>query len=61
MLRRHLEDTYGEDWFARPEAGAFLRDLWATGEKEENEDVARMIGCHPFDTSYLVEQFLGLE
>src|SRR5215204_2357630 len=61
MLRRHLEDTYGEDWFAHPEAGAFLRSLWATGEKVENEDVARMIGCDPFDTSYLVEQFLGLE
>jgi len=61
MLRRHLEDTYGEDWFAHPEAGLFLRDLWATGEKVENEDVARMIGRDPFDTSYLVEQFLGLE
>src|SRR5918994_6122783 len=60
MLRRHLEDTYGEDWFARSEAGAVLRDLWGTREKEENEDVARMIGCKPFDTSYLVEQFLDL-
>jgi hypothetical protein len=46
---------------AHPEAGALLRDLRATGEIEENEDVARMIGCDPFDTSYLVEQFLGLE
>src|SRR5215204_3716058 len=35
MLRRHLEDTYGEDWFAHPEAGVFLRSLWATGEKVE--------------------------
>src|SRR5215213_1956120 len=61
MLRRHLEDTYGEDWFATTEAGVFLRSLWATGEKVENEDVARMIGCDPFDASYLVEQFLGLE
>jgi hypothetical protein len=60
MLRRHLEDTYGEDWFARPEAGVFLRGLWATGEKEENEDVARMIDRDPFDSSFLVEQFLGL-
>jgi hypothetical protein len=60
MLRRHLEDAYGEDWFARPEAGELLRGLWATGEKKENEDVARAIGCNPFDTSYLIEQFLGL-
>jgi hypothetical protein len=60
MLRRHLEDAYGKDWFARPEAGELLRGLWATGESKENEDVARMIGCKPFDTSYLVEQFLDL-
>ena len=60
MLRRHLENAYGEDWFARPEAGELLRGLWATGERRENEDVARAIGCEPFDTGYLVEQFLGL-
>ena len=61
MLRHNLEETYGEDWFVRPGAGEFLRGLWATGEKKENEDVARAIGCKPFDTSCLVEQFLGLE
>jgi hypothetical protein len=60
MLRRHLEDAYGTDWFAHPEAGELLRGLWATGEREENEDVASTIGCKPFDTSYLLEQFLGL-
>jgi len=61
MLRRHLEDAYGEDWFTHPEAGEFLRGLWAIGESEENEDVARTIGHEPFDTFYLVEQFLELE
>jgi hypothetical protein len=60
MLRRHLEDTYGQDWFTHAEAGELLRGLWATGEKQENEDVARAIGCEPYDTSYLVEHFLGL-
>src|SRR5918998_1391647 len=59
MLRRHLEDTYGEDWFARSEAGKLLRGLWATGESKENEDVVRTLGGKPFDTSYLVEQFVG--
>src|SRR5918992_1601962 len=37
MLRHHLEHVYGEAWFAEPEAGTFLRGLWATGEREENE------------------------
>ena len=61
MLRHHLESAYGEDWFAHPEAGELLRGLWATGESKENEEVARMIGYEPSDTSYLVEQFLSLK
>lgn len=60
MLRHHLEATYGEGWFSHPEAGDFLLGLWATGESQENEDVARMIGYEPFDISYLVGRFLGL-
>lgn len=60
MLRRHLEDAYGQDWFTRTEAGELLRGLWATGEKQENEDVACAIGCEPYDTSYLIKHFLGL-
>ena len=60
MVRHHLEHAYGEAWFAEPEAGTFLRGLWATGERKENEDVARMIGCEPFDTTHLVGQFLDL-
>ena len=60
MLGRHLEDAYGEDWFAHPEAGSLLRGLWATGESKENEAVARMIGYEPFDTTYLIERFLEL-
>ena len=60
MLRRHLENAYGEDWFSHPGAGELLRGLWATGGRKKKEDVARAIGCEPFDTGYLVEQFLGL-
>jgi hypothetical protein len=60
MLRHHLEHTYGEAWFAEPEAGTFLRGLWATGESKENEDVARMIGYQPLDTAHLVGRFLDL-
>src|ERR687890_259910 len=60
VLRRYLADTYGQSWFTSPEAGELLRGLWATGESKENEDVARTLGCKPFDTSCLVDQFLGL-
>ncbi len=60
MLRHHLEEQYGESWFANREAGEFLRGLWATGESKENEEIAQMIGYEPFDTSYLANQFLEL-
>ena len=60
MLRHHLEHAYGEEWFAHPEAGAFLRGLWATGERKENEIVARMIGYEPLDTTHLVGNLLNL-
>lgn len=61
MVRHHLESQYGERWYANQEAGEFLRGLWATGESRENEEIARMIGYEPFDTSYLANQFLALD
>jgi hypothetical protein len=61
MLRHYLEGVYGEDWFSHPEAGRFLRELWATGESKENEDIAQMIGRKPLDTTCLVRGFLDLE
>ena len=60
MVRHHLESTYGEAWYKAPEAGAFLRELWAAGESRENEEIARMIGYEPFDVSCLADQFLSL-
>jgi hypothetical protein len=60
MLCNYLEHAYGEAWFAAPEAGTFLRSLWASGESKESEDVVRMIGYEPLDTSFLVGEFLDL-
>jgi hypothetical protein len=60
VLRRHLEEGYGEGWFDRPEAGSFLRGLWAGGEKLESEDLARMVGYEALDTALLADRFLDL-
>lgn len=60
MLRRYLEDTFGEGWFARSEAGVFLLELWSSGESVENEDIARMLGYEPFDTTCLTELYGAL-
>jgi hypothetical protein len=38
-LRRWLAERFGEEWFARPEAGAALRDLWAEGQRRSAEEL----------------------
>jgi hypothetical protein len=32
-LRMMLQDRFGREWFAAPEAGAFIKRLWALGQK----------------------------
>lgn len=39
--RGHLERTYGEDWFNRPEAGEFIISQWRLGQRrrwQQNPD-----------------------
>jgi hypothetical protein len=33
LLRGFLLEEYGRTWFARPEAGSLLRDLWSEGQR----------------------------
>ncbi|MGH2956046.1 MAG: hypothetical protein ACRDL6_03535 [Solirubrobacterales bacterium] len=37
--RRHLTERFGERWFQRPEAGAWLRGLWARGQELSAEEL----------------------
>ena len=46
QLNAHLSRTYGVNWFEDPAAGAFLRSLWARGDRLTGEDLAALIG-HP--------------
>jgi hypothetical protein len=32
-LRGFLRDEFGRTWFARPEAGSLLRELWSEGQR----------------------------
>ncbi len=32
QVREALRERYGHDWFARPQAGSLLRELWAMGQ-----------------------------
>lgn len=46
QLNAHLSRMYGVNWFENPAAGAFLRSLWARGDRLTGEDLATLIG-HP--------------
>ncbi len=44
QLRAALKERFGEEWFNNKRAGAFLRNLWAYGQKYDAVELARMLG-----------------
>jgi len=44
QLRLKLIEQFGEAWFTRPEAGDFLRGLWAYGQEFKADATARKLG-----------------
>jgi hypothetical protein len=39
MWRRSLRERFGDTWFARREAGQWLRELWAQGQRLPAEEL----------------------
>jgi oligoendopeptidase F len=56
QLRAKLEQKFGEGWFNNPEAGRFLRGLWAKGQKYDVMELARMLGYSGLDIKPLTVQ-----
>jgi hypothetical protein len=56
QLRRHLENTFGPEWFARREAGDLLKGLWHVGQQYPVTELARQIGAPGLDLAPLVAQ-----
>jgi hypothetical protein len=44
QLRNFLLKEYGDEWFNNREAGQFLMNMWANGQKYNVVELARMIG-----------------
>ncbi len=44
QLRQKLIQEFGERWFARPEAGGFLKGLWAHGLEFTADELAQRLG-----------------
>jgi hypothetical protein len=43
QLGDHLRTRFGDEWFARPEAGALLRELWSLGQSLRAEPLLREV------------------
>ena len=43
QMRRFLREQFGNDWFARREAGSLLRELWELGQKPTAEELLREV------------------
>jgi hypothetical protein len=56
QLRAYLRSTVGEDWWRRPETGAFLRELFREGQRPSNEDIASRIGFDALDVQPLLDE-----
>ena len=46
-LRAHLIERFGERWFAEPEAGALLAQIWSKGQRALAEELLEEIGAPP--------------
>ena len=41
QIRSYLREEFGNDWFARREAGSLLRELWSLGQKPTAEELLK--------------------
>ena len=44
-LHKCMRNKFNEDWFANPNAGKFLTDLWGLGQKFSAEELLEMNNC----------------
>jgi hypothetical protein len=61
QLRHALLARFGERWFASPEAGAFLRELWALGQQLPGQELAQRLGYGGLEVEPLLKDLLGEE
>jgi len=54
QLRAVLKKKFGEEWFNSAEAGRFLTELWADGQKYDVVELAKMIGYSGLDINPLL-------
>lgn len=59
MLEEHLVGKYGAEWWKSAEAGQELVALWARGNRDTPDEIARKLGASGLDPQALVRQLQG--
>ena len=56
QLRAYFVRRWGDEWFAQPEAGAALRELWSHGQRYPAPDLLRQLGEPALDIAPLAAE-----
>ena len=56
QVREALRQRYGYDWFARPQAGSLLRELWALGQKPTADELLADLTGSEIELAAVVER-----
>jgi hypothetical protein len=57
MLREHLKTRFGQQWWGSRRAGAYLKDMWETGDRYNADEMASQVGIGPISFDPLVDEF----
>ena len=56
QIRTVLRERFGQEWWSSPEAGAFLRSLWAHGAELSPVEVAKEAGFEGIDPAHYLRE-----
>ena len=56
QLRDHLRGRFGNDWFAKREAGGQLRELWSEGQRLSAEEMIRDVTGGELEMTSIAER-----
>lgn len=56
QLRAALAEKFGEEWFLSERTGAYLKELWAYGQKFNADELVQTIGYIELDSDPLVQE-----
>jgi hypothetical protein len=56
QLKKVLQEKFGEKWFESPEAGDYLKSLWATSSRWTGDELVQQIGVGKIDPKALKDE-----